>query len=192
MKGFRQQPQGSRKERLKSMEAELQNSQMASRISQMLLQQLMQSSKAMSDDLGRALGLINELQYKLLAVQEVAGLDVSKLNDIANGLRLKDFEEASAKEDADLGFTVGTVVDDESTVILTSTTAETDRGIFRSRIKLSESGVPDLIAAFKGREVGAKAVVKLNGVEHTVELLGIRQPAKSEPVIPAAPESGNA
>ena len=27
-----------------------------------------------------------------------------------------------------------------------------------------------------GREVGAKALVQLNGLEHEVELLGIRQP----------------
>ena len=36
--------------------------------------------------------------------------------------------------------------------------------------------MPDLVTAFMGREVGAKALVKLNGIDHEVELLAIRQP----------------
>lgn len=193
MKGFRTAPQDSRKERLRALEAELKNLSMAQRISQMMTQQLMKNSQAMQQDLGRALGLINELQYKLLAVQRVANLDMVALGTIADELRLKDFNEASDKEDAEQGFTVGTVVDADSTVILTSTTEDEDKGIFRSKLKLSECGVPDLIKAFEGREVGAKAVVQLNGVDHTVELLAIRQPPKAEPV-PQQPETlqGNA
>lgn len=182
MKGFRQQPQASRKERLKELETELKNTQMALRIQQMMVQQLMQSNKSMGEDLGRALNLINELQYKALSIQKVANLDSALLVAEANILRLNDFENASTKEDVEKNYTIGTTVDDDSIVILTSTTDDpNDSGIFRSKIKLSECGVPDLIEAFKGREVGAKAIVTLNGVEHTVELLGIRQAPKQEP-----------
>lgn len=183
MKGFRQQAQDSRKERLRSMEAELKNLQMSARISQMLLKQLMDSSQALQQDLGRALGLINEMQYKQLAVQQVAGLDVAKLNEVANGLRLKDFNEASDKEDAEGNFTVGKLVEAESTIIITSTTdVNVDKGIFRSRIKLSECGVKDIIDGFMGRDVGAKIITTLNGDEHTIELLGIRNPPPAAPV----------
>ena len=198
MKGFRQQSQDSRKERLRSMETELKNSQMAARIGQMMTQQMMQNMQRMQQDLGAAMGLINELQYKILAVQRIANLDNVALSAIADELRLKDFNEASDKEDLEQGFTVGTAVDTESTVILTSKTEGNDKGIFRSKLKLSECGVPDLIKAFEGREVGAKAVVMLNGVEHEVELLAVRQPPKSEPVpqeaelIPAGLQEGNA
>lgn len=195
MKGFRQQPQDSRKERLRGLEAELKNMQMAMRISQMMLQQSMQNAQAMKQDLGAAMGLINELQYKVLGVQRLTGLDSAQLAAIADELRLKDFNEASDKEDAEQGFTVGTTVDAESTVILTSKTEQPDKGIFRSKIKLSECGVPDLIKAFEGREVGAKALVQLNGAEHEVELLAIRQPPKAEAVPQAtdtAPVQGNA
>jgi hypothetical protein len=177
MKGFRQQAQGSRKERLRELEVELKNLSMSSRINQMMTQQLMQNLKPMHEDLVRTTGLIQELQYKVLAAQKVAGLDIELLNAAANEMRLADFTDASDKEDARAGFTVGAVVDADSTVVLTSTTEEKDRGIFRSRLKLSECGVPDLIQAFTGREVGAKAVVQLNGLEHVVELLAIRQPA---------------
>lgn len=195
--GFRAQAQGSKKDKLRSLEAEIKNMQMSLRISQMMTQQLLQNGQNMSQDLGRALGLINELQYKILAVQKTANLDNAELARIADELRLKDFNEASDKEDAEEGFTVGTTVDKDSTVILTSTTDELDKGIFRSRIKLAECGVKDLIDAFMGREVGAKAIVKLNGVDHTVELLAVRQPPKAEPVpqvndAPLAQAEGNA
>jgi hypothetical protein len=123
------------------------------------------------------MGLISELQYKVLAIQSVGAFEVEKLSAQANELRLKDFNEASDNADKADGFTIGTEVNADSTVILTSTTDGTDQGIFRSRIKLSDCGVKDLIDAFMGREVGAKAVVMLNNVEHVVELLGIRQPA---------------
>ena len=192
MKGFRQQPQDSRKERLRSLETELKNLQMAGRISQMMTQQLMQNNQRMQQDLGQAMGLINELQYKILGVQRLTGLDAAQLAAIADELRLKDFNEASDKENAEQGFTVGTAVDEDSTVILTSKTQETDKGIFRSKIKLSECGVPDLIKAFTGREVGAKALVQLNGVEHEVELLAVYQPPKAEPVPQASSVEGNA
>lgn len=191
MKGFRQQPNDSRKERLRGLETELQNMQMAGRISQMMLQQAMKNMQAMQQDLGSAMGLINELQYKILGVQRLTGLDNGQLAVIADELRLKDFNEASDKEDAKEGFTKGIAVDNDSTVIITSTTKEVDKGIFRSKIKLAECGVPDLIKALEGKEVGTKALVQLNGVEHEVELLSVLQPPKSEPVPQVAPE-GNA
>lgn len=180
MKGFRQDAQGSRKERLKGLETELKNANMASRISQMLTQQLMQNMQNMSKDIGHVMSLINEMQYKLLAIQEVAKLDKEAMNAVANARRLKDFEEASAKEDLEQALVEGTVIDANSTVVLTSKTEGTDNGIFRSRLKLSESGVPELMQAFEGRGVGAKAIVKLNGLDHEVEILAIRQPQKTE------------
>jgi hypothetical protein len=186
MKGFRQQPEAGRKERLRALEKEVENLSMAVRINQMMTQQILQNLKGMKEDLGNSLGLINELQYKILAVQRVSSLDLQALADVANELRLKDFNEASDKEDAEGKYTVGTVVDERSTVILTSKTEDPDKGIFRSRLKLSECGVPDLIKAFMGREAGAKALVKLNGVDHEVELLAIRQP----PVVAQAAGDG--
>lgn len=181
-KGFRTAPQGNRKEKLHSHEIQLKNMEMAVKINQMMSQQLMQNIKGMHEDIGRALNLISELQYKILAVQKVAGLDVAAMNAVANEQRLSDFCEASDKEDAEKGFTVGTTVDPSSTVVITSTTDGADAGIFRSRLKLAECGVPDLINAFMGREVGAKAIVSLNGLDHEVKLLAIRQPTAIDEV----------
>src|ERR1700688_3562956 len=123
-KGFRQKPQENRKERLSSLEKKLANLEMASRISQMMTQQMMTNMRNMQQDIGRALGLLNETQYKLLAMQSVSGLDVSAMNQVCNTLRLTDFNEASDKEDAQGNFLPGDVVEKDSTIILTSTTKE--------------------------------------------------------------------
>lgn len=187
--GFRQAPQPNRKERLAAYEKRIENLEMASRITQMMTQQLLQNSRNLQEDLGRALGLLNETQYKLLAIQEVAGLDVPRLTEIVNAKRLTDFNEASDREDAEKQFTVGTTVEQDSTVILTSKTEEPDRGFFRSRIEIARCGVPDLIKAFMGREAGAKAIVKLNGVDHEVELLGVRNPPPAVEEAPAEDET---
>jgi hypothetical protein len=187
MNGFRQQPQGSRKEKVRELEVEVKNLAMAGRISQMMTQQIMQNLKSMHEDLTRSMGIISELQYKILAVQRVSGLSIDEMNKVANEQRLVDFTEASDKEDAAQGFTVGDLVNEQSTVVLTSTTEEKDRGIFRSRLKLSDCGVPDLIQAFMGRDVGAKALVMLNGLEHEVELLAVRQPKAVEAAVQVEP-----
>lgn len=179
MQGFRQQAQPTTKDKFRSFEAELKNLQMATRMTQMMLQQLLQSSKNMGEDLSKLFQIVNELQYKSIAIQRAANLDNDQLAATANELRLKDFQEASDKQDQAEGFEAIDAVEEDSTVILTSTTKTTpDAGIFRSRIKLSDSGVPDLINGLTGKPVGTKVSVKLNNTEHEVELLGIRRPKR--------------
>jgi hypothetical protein len=187
-KGFRTQPQGNRKEKLREHDAEIKNVAMSVRINQMMTQQLMQNLKGMHEDIGKALNLISEMQYKILAIQKVSGLDVLAMNEVANEQRLQDFCEASDKEDAEKGFTHGEAVNEQSTVIITSTTKETDKGIFRSRLKLSECGVPELIKAFMGANVGTTTNISLNGVDHEIELLAIRQP----PAVTSTPDGEDA
>ena len=175
--GFRQQPKSSTKDKFHSFEVELKNSQMASRVTQMMVQQIVQNNKQMGSDISKLFQLFNELQYKCLALQEVNKADPAQLQEIAGRLRLKDFTEASDSEDLKEGFTVVDTVAEDSTVILTSTTSSgVDEGIFRSRVKLSDTGSPELIQGLMGKAVGTKAIVKLNGVDHEVELLGVRQP----------------
>ena len=182
MKGFRVPPQPNKKEAQQHLQTELANLQMAGRISQMMTQQLMESVKQMSTDLGYALNQVSELQYKLGAVIKATNLSPEELNKIGNDARLVDFEAASLKQDAKDGLLVGETVQEDSTVTLTSVARDADgedRGIFRSRIKLSESGAPELNAALLGKKVGDKVSAKLNGVDHEVELLAIRnEPAK--------------
>jgi len=162
---------------------------MAVRMTQMMCQRLMESQKAMAEDMSRLFQLVTETQYKLLAAQEVAGLDPVRLAAAANALRLKDFEEASDKEDLKDSFVSIDLVEPDSTVILTSTTSgDSDQGIFRSRLKLADSGTPALIQGLVGKPVGTKFEIKLNNADHVIELLGIRRPA---PQPEAAPSLSN-
>lgn len=179
MKGQRLATQSTKKEKFRAMETQVQNLEMALRINQMMVQQLMQRVKDLGNNVGQNVGQLGELRYRLLAYQQLANLPLDQVNTIAAELRLKDFNEFSDKENEKEGYTPGTTVNEDSIVIVTSTTDEpNDAGIFRSKLKLAECGVPDLIKAFSGREVGAKAIVELNGISHTVELLSIFQPPK--------------
>ena len=190
-RGVKQEPQLNKAERITALEKQLENLQMAGRISQMLVQQLMNNLQNMSKDLGKAFGTINELQYKIIAMQKCGAerggvFDTATLQSYVEELRLNDFIDASDVADKEGNFSVGAIVQEDSTVIITSTTDGTDSGIFRSRIKLAECGVPALIQGLTGQTVGTKVQCKLNDVEHTVELLAIRNPP---PAIPVEAES---
>jgi hypothetical protein len=176
MRGVKQDPKPTKAEQLEALDKELKNMQMAGRVTQMMVQQLMQNTQNMSKDLGKAFGVINELQYKILAMQSVGNFDVSAMTTKAEELRLNDFIEASDAEDKAGNFAIGDTVQEDSTVIVTSTTAGDNAGIFRSRIKLAECGVPALIRDLAGKPIGTKVACQLNGEDHVVELLGIRNP----------------
>jgi len=184
-RGVKQEPKLSKTEMLISLDKELKNLQMAGRVSQMMVQQLMQNLQNLSKDMGKAFGIINELQYKILAMQSVGNFDAAAMSAKAEELRLNDFTEASDAEDKAGNFTVGDVVKEDSTVIITSTTAnDGGAGIFRSRIRLADCGVPALIRDLAGKSVGTKVSCQLNGEDHVVELLAIRNPVPAEPAEP--------
>jgi len=174
-RGVKQEPKLNKTELLATMDKELKNMQMAGRVTQMMVQQLMQNLQNVTQDLGKAFGTINEMQYKVLAMQSVGNFDLVAMEAKANEMRLNDFVEASDAEDKAGNFTIAEKVQDDSTVIITSTAADS-AGIFRSRVKLSECGVPALTQGLAGQGVGTKVNCKLNGVDHVVELLAIRNP----------------
>ncbi len=187
-RGVKQEPKQNKTEMLISMDKELKNMQMAGRVTQMMVQQLMQNIQNITQDLGKAFGTINEMQYKVLAMQSVGNFDMAAMETKANELRLNDFVEASDAEDKAGNFTIADKVQEDSTVIITSTVTD-GAGIFRSRIKLADCGVPALVQGFAGQSVGTKVSCKLNGVDHVVELLAIRNPPPAEPVVQAEEET---
>lgn len=183
-RGVKQEPKLNKTEMIISMDKELKNLQMAGRVTQMMTQQLMTQLQNMSKDLGKAFGTVNEMQYKILAMQSVGGFDMAAMTAKAEELRLNDFIEASDAEDKAGNFTIGETVQDDSTVIITSSTPD-DAGIFRSRIKLADCGVVPLMKGLSGQPVGTKVSCVLNGAEHVVELLAIRNPPPAEVVPPS-------
>lgn len=183
-RGVKLAPKPTKAEHVHEIATKVENMQMAGRMTQMMVQQLMQNMQNLAKDLGKALGTLNEMQYKILAMQSVGNFDMDAMAKKAEEMRLNDFIEASDAEDKAGNFTIGEVVTDESTVIITSTAAGDNAGIFRSRIKLTDSGVPALITGLLGKPVGTKVVCKLNGADHEVELLAIRNPPPAVPVDP--------
>jgi hypothetical protein len=190
-RGMKLDPQPTKAERLEDLAKKFENSQMAGRVTQMMVQQLMQNLQNVAKDLGKAFGTINELQYKVMAMQQVGNFDMDAMAKKAEEMRLNDFIEASDAEDVAGNFTIGDKVQEDSTVIITSSTSEDDAGIFRSRIRLAECGVPALINGLAGQPVGTKVQCKLNGVDHLVELLAVRNPPPA-PVVEEVPQATEA
>lgn len=177
--GFRQPAQAPKKEAMQKLQTEVANLQMAGRISQMMVKQLMDSVKNQSSDLNAALNQMYELQYTLNALTKHLNVDSKTLGAIANVQRLADFNEAAQKADGKEELELADVVGEQSTIVITSSAVDdngADAGIFRSRLKLADSGVPDLIQALIGKSVGDKVDVKLNNINHSVELLAVRNP----------------
>lgn len=171
--GFRQQKGPSKKEQARQVQTEIKNLNMAVRISQMMTQQMVTTLQRLDRDVANSMGVLNDLQYRTLAILELNTVPKDQIEAKAQELKLRDYNEASDREDQEKNYTNGTVVEDNSIVILTSE-APDNKGIFRSKFKLSEAGVPALQQALLGKKVGDKVTVKLGDLEHQVELLGIR------------------
>ena len=173
MKGFRTAPQASKKEMIKSTQTEVRNLQMAVRLNQMMTQQIVTQFQATNKDVTNAINVMNDLQYRTLAMLEVLGVDTAKLDEVADRLKLVDYNAASDKEDAEKKYAVADVVAADSIVTITSDAAG-DAGIFRSKFKLSEAQNPELQLLLEGMKVGERKKFSFGGVDHDLEVVAIR------------------
>jgi len=187
-KGFRQSAATSKKEQVKNIDVNVRNLQMAMRIMQMSVQQLATSYQNISNDMSKLMSVVNNLQYRTQALQSFSSASESDITAKADALKLKDYNEASDKEDLEKQLTVVDTVAADSICIITSTCNDEnkDKGIFRSKFNLDTCGVPELQQKLLGCTAGAKVDVTLNGTLHNVELLGVRQapPKTAEPTAP--------
>ncbi len=188
--GFKQSKTPSTKDRIRALEVNLKNSQQAVQISQMMIKQLMQQIDMLRQDSTNTLNRCNDLQYRTLAMINVGSIDTATLDAEADRLKLKDYNDASDKEDKEKGYTIGTEVKDESVVIVTSTTdQDNDQGIFRSKIPVVQIPFEQMKKDIVGKKVGDKFDADIQGVMHNIEILGIRElPKKLEVVEGAAVE----
>lgn len=162
-------------QRQQELEKRVSNIEMASRVTQMLIQQIGGSVSPMARDVGELATRQRELQYRTLAVQELLGLKLEDIAKRAEELQIKDFEETSAKEDAEKGYTVADVVGDNSVVILTSKVdGKEEGGILRSKLVVEEIGFPQLRADLTGKKVGDIVEADINGTKHQITVLGVR------------------
>jgi hypothetical protein len=156
---------------------------MALRLNQLMVQQLTKQVGEMRQSLATATNMLNDFQYRMLAMQRIANIDAPALQRVTDDLKLADFDQELARKDAeDKAEVVPAVESDDDIVIITSTTPDAggDHGILRSRIRIAETNHPDLMKAFIGKKVGDKVETELNGMKHVIEILGVRRLPKVE------------
>lgn len=168
-------------DRFQNVEKQVEALTMATRIGQMMAQRTLQQMEGLAANTATNTGMLNDFQYRLLALQQMLGVDVVKLQAIADEMKLADFDRESVRKDFEGHFeVVESVETDADTIILTSSTPEEkeDRGILRSRMKIADMNQPDFAAQLVGKKVGDKVEAQLGGTKHVVTILGIRrQPA---------------
>jgi hypothetical protein len=175
---------GNKTKSQRAMETEqgVKQLQMATRVSQMLIQQMGQSVQSMGRDMNEITVRQRELQYKVLAIQELMNIDADAVTRRAEALQIKDFEETSAKEDVAQECTDADEVTEDSVIVLTSK-VEAGGGILRTRLKVAELGFPQLKQDLLGKKVGDTIEADINGTKHSITLLGIKKlPVKVEDV----------
>lgn len=192
MKGFRQ---NSKSDRLDALEKSIKNLEVTGRIAQMLIQQVGNAVSPMTRDFGELAQRQRDAQYRMLAIQSLLGLDVNAIDQKAEELNIKDFNDTSDKEDLEKGYTLSDVVAEDSIVIITSKTPEEkeDKGILRSKLIVKNIGFPDLREQLLSKKTGDVVTTDVNGVKHEITVLGIRSvPVATEtaqPLTLATPES---
>lgn len=175
-------PAPSRGERFKALEQQVKNLETSVRIMQMMQQQMGQSLMPLQQDMASFAAQFQTIQYTILAFQELLGIDISKLNEIYQRLRLTDYMEASDKEDLEKNYKHKDMVDtDQDVVILTSTTPDEvkDKGIFRSKMVVAELG-PDLSVALVGKKIGDTVDYNIGDVRHVLKILAVKEVQKIE------------
>lgn len=178
LNGKKQPKQASTKQKLKELETKLTNSEMATRISQMMIKQLLDNFQALRVDLDNTMGILNDFQYRTRAMLELGDFNVDELNTLAEKYKLTDYMKASDAEDEAKGYTIDNdgVIDENSIIIITSTTnGNEDKGIFRSKFKLNECSTESLREQLLGKKVGDVVTQEINGDIHDIAILELRR-----------------
>ena len=179
MKGAKLNKQTSSKDKVKELEVALQNTQMALQVSQMMIKHITDQFKAVQNDVTNTMGMLNDFQYRTLAMLEVGKFDREEVEQKAEALKLVDFEKASSKEDNQKGYVNDDegVVNENSVITVTSHTPDLaeDQGIFRSKFPMSECLTPSLREKLLGLKLNETVEVEIGGVKHTLTVLSIKK-----------------
>lgn len=181
----------SKGQRFELLEKKVAQVEMATRISQLLLQQMGNSMSPVQRDLSELASRQRELSYRMLAFQEVLAVNMDLVNQKAEEMQIRDFTEASAKEDAEFGYETAETVTEESVVTLTSKTPEEakDKGFLRSKVKVAEVALPDLKSYLVGKKVGETLSAIINNVKHDITVLDIKVAPTPPPAVTEATDA---
>jgi len=179
-------------DRITELEKMIANLQMAVNISQAMIKNINSAGMKADKDISNIMGIVNDLQYRTLAIMENSVFNKEELNSAADSFKLRDFDKASDKEDIEKCLITGEITTADSIVIITSTSIgdDNDSGIFRSKLAIKDTVLPELKEKLVGLKVGDHVTATINGREHDIELLGIREvPKKIEGDEPLVAES---
>ncbi len=184
MKGVKLNKQDSVKSKIRELEVALQNTQMALQVSQMMIKHLTEQFKNTQNDLSSTMGMLNDFQYRTLAMLDVGNFDKDAIEQKAELLKLADFNNASVKEDQIKGYVedLDGVVTENSVITITSHTPELaeDQGIFRSKFPMSECINPNLRQKLLGLKLNETIEADFNGAKHTITVLSIKRSLVAE------------
>jgi hypothetical protein len=179
MKGVKLNKQDSVKTKIKELEVALQNTQMALQVSQTMIKHMLDQFKATQNDLSATMGMLNDFQYRTLAMLDVGNFDRQAIEAKAEQLKLIDFDNASVKEDAIKGYTEDTdgIVSENSIITITSHTPDLaeDQGIFRSKFSMAECLNPELRQKLLGLKLNETVETQFNGAKHNITVLSIKK-----------------
>jgi hypothetical protein len=175
--GFRTTP---KIDRLREVEHTVANMGMAMNVFQLGMKQMIGNFKSIDEDMKHIQGMLNDFQYRLLAIVDTLKLDKDALNLASSSIRLHDYQEASDADDKKNNYETIDTVEDNSVVIVTSECPEApDKALFRSKFSVTDLD-PKQTPLFIGKKVGDKFELDLVGNKHAIEILGVRRPPKQE------------
>lgn len=179
MKGVKLNKQDSVKGKLKELEVALQNTQMALQVSQTMIKHMLDQFKATQNDLSSTMGMLNDFQYRTLAMLDIGNFDRQAIEKRAEELKLVDFDNASSREDSLKGYITDNdgLVTENSIITITSHTPDLaeDQGIFRSKFPMSECLNPTLRQKLLGLRVNDTVEAEFNGAKHQITVLSVKK-----------------
>lgn len=179
------QTKPSQLDRLEALEKNTETLSMGVRVSQMLVKQVMERMQQTQEMLHIKSSALSDLQYRLLALQKVTGVDLALVQTEADRLKLEEWDRASKEDSAARGLVKSDEVSSkQSIVVFTSTTPDLpeDRGVFRSKVRVVELGSVPVMEAFEGKRPGDVFEVNLADQKHQVTLLEVYEEPKQEAV----------
>lgn len=179
--GFRSGVTPAKKDRFKELDVAIKNCEMATRLTQMMVKQLLEQMQNSRLDIDNTMGMLNDFQYRTLAMLELSGIDKKLIDKRADELKLADYNKASDAEDLAKGYvddSAGVVGEDSVVTITSSTNGDEDRGIFRSKFPMSECLTPSIKEKLMGLKLGESFEEAIKGDVHKITIVALKK--KSE------------
>lgn len=176
--GFRRAAAAPKKDKFKELDVAVKNMEMATRLTQMMVKQLLEQMQNSRLDIDNTMGMLNDFQYRTLAMLELSGIDKKSIDKRADELKLKDYNLASDKEDEAKGYiddSNGVVGEDSVVTITSSTNGDEDRGIFRSKFPMSECLTPSIKEKIMGLKVGESFDEQIKNDLHKITVVALKK-----------------